>query len=1296
MKKLNISEKLNLAKNHSINLKNENQKDAPPLNQNEEDNTFIEEKEENSKKKNLMFEQKKISPLKLYFHLSGKYEIFLMILGTIGSLGSGVAGPLMTYLFGDTFNDFTGVSEEQLAMATPEQLNMMFDLFNNNIDDMIKKMLYIGTGMFFAMFLAKFMWSYVGLLQMNHLKEKYFAVILKQEQGWFDANNAFEFATKVQAQLEQIELGVGEKFGLLIVVISQLITGLTIAFYTSWVLPLVMLSVTPLLMITVIYLMKALKKSMIGARKTFEKAGGVAEEMLYNIKTVASFSNFEFEMERYNDLIDKSHNFGLEKALKLGISLGCIIFIVFLTFFVAVIYGRKLIADKKHNDNKNKPFTPGDVLSVIFATLNAILSIGLVAPNIKIIQESALASSDYFTLYERKPQIDLTQSTFKPNRKDVKGKIEFKNISFVYPSDVNKRKILDGLNLTFEPGKKIALVGESGCGKSTTVNLIERLYEATEGEVLIDDKNIKTYDLHYLRTLIGYVQQEPVLFNTSITDNVIFGRKDVLKELGGDEMTLVKKACEESYAKEFIEKSNEKYNYIVGIKGSKLSGGQKQRVAIARAILCDPKILILDEATSALDNKSEKEVQAALDNISKKHVTTIIIAHRLSTIKNADLIYAIKEGKVVEFGTHEELLAKNGYYAGLVRSQLAQDELESKEPNSLDALQRKKSSMKRMDSKKLSQISQNSAHQEKTEEMSKMSHARVFSLLSDAKLRVFLGCLGALLHGAGGPISGLILSKTVTALSSTDRKTIMDDGLKWSFIFMADAFCLGVCVFIKMWNLEAIGSIISSKMRKAVIRKYLQMHIGYFDEDNTAPGALLTKLSIDTTQLNSITLTLFGDVLTTIGNIGLGLGFGFYYDWKLTLWNLLFLPIIVTAIVVAKDSLNSVVKGQKNDVDVEAGAILSECVINTKTIYSFNFQDPAVEMYLKVVKEGTQGQFSSSLRNGILMGLGIFATYSCIACVTHFAAKYITQGKIGFSDAMNCLCVNMIMTMGISDGLNGISDYSKAKNAFSSLFTILDAKTLLDPFKEANEKKINPKDLKGKIEFKNVNFSYPTKPEQKILNNISFKIEPGQSSALVGYSGCGKSTIIQLIERFYEVNSGEILIDDINLKDYDLYHLRKRIGLVSQEPVLFKRSVYENILYGKLDSAKDEVFEAAKAAKIEKFFNQKEMGTKEDPVSGGEKQRLAIARAFLKNPVILLLDEATSALDKESEIAVQKSIDELQKGRTSIAVAHRLSTIENSDVIFVLENGRIVEQGKHQELIAKKGKYFILYKYSEQ
>ena len=616
-------------------------------------------------KKSLMFDIKDVSVFRLYFHLSESFEYFLMIMGFIGSLATGASNPIMAYLTGSTTSEASSGTQGNIEAMNDEQKKIFFAEFKKNMDKKVRKFMIYGTASFVAAFMSNFFWEYASLRQMHHLKEKYFARILMQEQGWFDQNNAFEFATKVQVQLEQIELGVGEKFGTLIECASTFVTGLIIAFFSSWKLTLIILCVAPFLAICMIYMVKSMRRSLFLSRKAYETAGGVAEEILYNIKTVVSFGHFDFEKQRFGHYIYLVHKLNAQSGFKLAIATAGVNFFYFLSYFSCVMYARSLLT------KENNSIKPGDVMTVCFATTMAVSSFGMMAPNISIIQEACVAASDYFTLLDRKPQIDESESNYRPDRNSVKGRIEFKNISFIYPSDENKKKILDDLNLVFEPGQKVALVGESGCGKSTTVNLIERLYETNSGEVLLDGVNIKKYDLQYLRSLIGYVQQEPVLFNSPIRDNTIFGRQDLIKnEFGNDTDELIKNACKEAYAKEFIDKIPEKYDYVVGIKGSKLSGGQKQRIAIARAILCNPKILILDEATSALDNKSEKNVQKALDNISNKNVTTVIIAHRLSTIQNADVIYAIKNGKVLEKGTHEELLKLNGYYAGMVKSQM--------------------------------------------------------------------------------------------------------------------------------------------------------------------------------------------------------------------------------------------------------------------------------------------------------------------------------------------------------------------------------------------------------------------------------------------------------------------------------------------------------------------------------------------------------------------------------------------------------------------------------------------------
>ncbi|MBP5444864.1 MAG: ATP-binding cassette domain-containing protein, partial [Acholeplasmatales bacterium] len=795
--------------------------------------------------------------------------------------------------------------------------------------------------------------------------------------------------------------------------------------------------------------------------------------------------------------------------------------------------------------------------------------------------------------------------------------------------------------------KKVALVGESGCGKSTTVNLIERLDETTGGEILIDGMDIKKYDVKYLRSLIGYVQQEPVLFNKSIRENLIFGREENLRELGNiDEM--IQNACDESYATEFISKLPDQLDYVVGIKGSKLSGGQKQRIAIARAILAKPKILILDEATSALDNKSEKEVQRALDNISQKNVTTVIIAHRLSTIKNADLIYAIKEGHVVEQGTHKELLAQNGYYAGLVRSQLAQDEIETKEEMEMES---KKSSLKRRNTDEEVQFERKDEEIYTEEDTVKVNPCRVLKEVVDSHCFVLvLAVIGALGVGAMQPLNGLIMAHAMNGLNSMYETIRYDKGLKYSIIFLILAVIQGFLNFLMIWMFTRVGVALARLYRRKVLRKYLQYHLSFYDITKNAPGALLTRLSIDTMQLNNLVMSILGSTVQCGATFILGIILGCIYEYRLTLVMFCFVPFIAIAIIVRR-SLNRGSGKHGVKVNVEAGGILSECVTNTKTIYSFNFQKPAVDMYMGVLEYHRRQFLRDSIIAGIFVGLGQFCVFAGNSTVMAMAKHYILNREIDSEDMG--LAMNIVMTSagGIGNGLAQLGDLKKATIAFKSIYSTLDTPTLINPFKHDNEGKISAENIKGKIELRHVYFAYPTRPEQVILKDISFTVYPGQQVALVGYSGSGKSTVIQLLTRFYDIEEGkgEILIDDINIKDYNLYQLRKKIGLVSQEPVLFKRSVLENVRYGKLDATDEECIEAARQANIMKFFTKEKMnqvldfekkkkkaslnvnvkkkkdgdpnaetqveeekvGAKEDPVSGGEKQRLAIARAFL-------------------------------------------------------------------------------------
>jgi len=606
---------------------------------------------------------------------------------------------------------------------------------------------------------------------------------------------------------------------------------------------------------------------------------------------------------------------------------------------------------------------------------------------------------------------------------------------------------------------------------------------------------------------------------------------------------MVKEACDDAYIRQFIEKNNDKYEYKVGISGNNLSVGQKQRIAIARAILMKPKILILDEATSSLDNKSEKKVLKALDNICKKNITTIVISHKLSTIKNSDLIYAMKEGKIIEKGTHKELLEMNGYYAGLIRDQLAADEIRQlNEKNislnismsfSYDCFDNENDIDDEDDAIK---VDEPLINEEKNK--IKIEKKKIWNFISDHKPDIIIGTIGGLIYGGLSPFVGLMLGNTVNSLSSLDPEKIKQEGFKYSMIFIGIAFLGGFSIFLKMWKLQCLGSIISLKIKKKIFEKYLELNMGFFDINSNSPGALSTKLAIYSSQIDSLILDLIGGTLTVISTLLISFIIGIIYDWKITIILFLFVPLIIYGII-KKDDYKDNGRESNKIMKIEAGSILSECVVNTKTIFSFNFQKKALQIFENILNTEKKYYLKNSMMQGFWIGLGLSAYNFAFGVVYKCGFIFLRNRTITFDNLMCCITNIINSCDGLSDILRNMGDSNKAKLAYKSIFDTLDIKSDLTPFQRYNNSKISANNLKGSIEFKNVFFSYPTKPNNLIFKDLSFKIDPGQNIGMVGLSGSGKSTIINLIERFYDVNSGEILIDGINIKEYNLYELRK-------------------------------------------------------------------------------------------------------------------------------------------------------------
>lgn len=492
--------------------------------------------------------------------------------------------------------------------------------------------------------------------------------------------------------------------------------------------------------------------------------------------------------------------------------------------------------------------------------------------------------------------------------------------------------------------------------------------------------------------------------------------------------------------------------------------------------------------------------------------------------------------------------------------------------------------------------------------------------------------------------------------------------------------------FMRVYLLTKSGTNATSDLRKDLFSKLLTLDMGFYSSQRV--GDLSSRISADTSQIQDTISFVFAEFVRGLITLFIGIFFIFFISWKLALIMLSIVPFIALSAVFFGSKIRKLSK-KESDMLAESGIIVQETLQGISVVKAFTGEQTENNRYGKTMKQLVDFAVKTGTYRGVFVSFIIFAVFGAISFVVWYGAGMVQAGTMNVGTLLSFV----IYSVFVGGTLGGFADM------FGQLQKTIGATQRVKELIQTAGENISSSDknfvkLKGSIVFKNVKFAYPSRKEITVLNGVSFYVEPGQQIAIVGGSGGGKTTIAALIMKFFNIDSGEILIDGKNINDYELFDLRQQIAYVPQDVTLFGGTIYENILYGHPNANKEEIIEAAKQANafdfIESFPEKFEtiVGERGIQLSGGQKQRIAIARALIKNPSILLLDEATSALDSESEHLVQQALETLMKNRTSIVIAHRLSTIRNSDNILVLNKGSIVEQGKHNELIANVKGYY--------
>ncbi|KAF7185517.1 ABC multidrug transporter MDR5 [Pseudocercospora fuligena] len=1232
-------------------------------------------------------EKEKQGGLKDYwriFRYADRQDILFYVISIGFSIASGAALPLMTLVFGGFTTDF---SNFQQGLTTP-------DAFRNRVDTFVLWFIWLFIARFFLAYICNVLINIAAVRVTRAIRTAFLESTLRQEIWHFDKQSNGSAATQVTTNGNRINQGIAEKLAAIVQGISLFFSSFIIAIAVQWKLALICMTIVPALFLVVGGCIAVDAKQEARITRFYSRAAVLAQDAISSVRTIHAFGAQSKIVEKYDEYLKMAHKEGWKKSPVYGILFSSETFLVFCATALAFWQGYRMYAWGEIE-------SVGTVFTVVLSVAIGTTSISLVAPQQQAISNAASAASELFLIIDKKSLLDpLSKEGKQPN--SCEGHIEVKNLSFCYPQRPDA-KVLTNLTLSIPAGKTTALVGPSGCGKSTLIGLLERWYQYGGGQILLDGMELSEYNTKWLRSNIRLVQQEPVLFSGTVFENVAKGLVGEQLNLTHDKkVELVQEACKKSNAHDFIMELPEGYDTQVGERASMLSGGQRQRVAIARSIISDPKVLLLDEATSALDPTAEKVVQAALNKVSVNK-TTLIIAHKLATVKAADNIAVMKDGVVFEQGSHKELIERNGQYAAMVRAQdlgakAGEAELtgEDDDSDNDNALERPIS-----------------LQRTKTEAASSVAEKRIKNLTSGTLNYGLAKCVwimfaenpklywcyavsicGCLIGGGTYPAQAILFSRLIGVFAIQDQAEAQSRANLFALMFFVLAIANLFAYFAIGWVTNTIGQEVTHRYRKEMVERVINFDQDFFDRAENSSGSLTSKLSSVPTSLQELISANIMLMFIVLVNLTASSILGIAYGWKLGLVVVFGgLPLLVGSGYV-RIRLDQKLEADAGERFAESAGLATEAVTSIRTISSLTLENNVMKEY-----SDAMGTIVKSSTKGFLITMFPYAlSQSLEFLVLALGFWYGSRLLASYEYTTDQFFVVFIAVVFGGQAAGQFFGYSSSiTKARSAANYILWLRTVKAKIRETPENEGRGPSGEGPIEMQDVEFRYIQRHASRVLRGISMKIDPGQYVAFVGPSGCGKSTLVSLLERFYDPTSGRITLneDDIATMSPQLY--RGYMSLVQQEPPLYQGSVRENISLGlQYEPSDEEVNEALRQSNGLEFVSslpeglETPCGSKGLQFSGGQRQRIAVARALIRKPRLLLLDEATSALDTQSERVVQKALDEAASSRTTIAVAHRLSTIRHANTIYVIADGKIAEMGTHEELQALRGRYYAM------